>query len=103
MSEVKPNHPLAEIIARKLSGITGVPHQEQQQMVRRAITSAVEFHDQKIKDLSEAGKKLDNAIKQRNCISHIDPYQHERDEKIWEMIATKALIQWAKIIRRKDD
>ena len=43
--------PLAEIIARKLSGIEGVPAAEQKRMVSRAIKAAVEFHNKTIQEL----------------------------------------------------
>jgi len=42
---VKPNHPLAEILASKLFAIETVPKEEQTKMVRRAIQAAVEFYD----------------------------------------------------------
>ena len=48
-------HPLAEIIARKLSGIDTVPPTEQRRMVSRAITAAVKYHEDK---LNEAGKNI---------------------------------------------
>ena len=38
-------HPLVEILARKLSGIEGVPAAEQTQMVRRAIAAAQKWAD----------------------------------------------------------
>ena len=38
---VKPNHPLAELLAKKLFGIEGVPVKEQTKMVNRAIKAAV--------------------------------------------------------------
>lgn len=41
---VKPNHPLAELLARKLFGIEGVPLKEQQRMKQRAIKAAVRWH-----------------------------------------------------------
>jgi len=41
---VKPNHPLAELLARKLFGIEGVPQKEQTKMVRAAIKAAVLFY-----------------------------------------------------------
>ena len=37
---VEPNHPLVEILARKMFGIEGVPIEEQTKMVRSAIKSA---------------------------------------------------------------
>ena len=42
---VKGNHPLAEIIARKLSGITMVPPIEAEKMVGRACKAAVEWYE----------------------------------------------------------
>ncbi len=38
---VKPNHPLAEILGKKLMGIEVVPQKEQTKMVRGAIRAAV--------------------------------------------------------------
>ena len=51
---VKGNHPLAEIIARKLFCIESAPVAEQGKMLRRAVKVAVEYHNgevQKLKDL----------------------------------------------------
>lgn len=42
-SSVKPNHPLAEILAKKLFGIEIAPKKEQTKMVNRAIKAAVEW------------------------------------------------------------
>jgi len=42
---IKGNHPLAEIIARKLFGIESVPSAEQRKMVNRAVKAAVEYHE----------------------------------------------------------
>ena len=41
--KVKGNHPVAEILAKKLSGIEIVPAAEQRKMVNRAIKAAVEY------------------------------------------------------------
>lgn len=41
-------HPLAEVIAKKLFGITGVPANEQKRMVNRAIKAAVKWHEENI-------------------------------------------------------
>ena len=43
--EVKGNHPLAEIIAKKLFGISSVPKAEQDKMINRACKEAVEYYD----------------------------------------------------------
>ncbi len=45
--EVK-THPLAEILAKKLFGITTVPKKEQQKMVNRAIKAAVKYHEEEM-------------------------------------------------------
>lgn len=49
--EVKGNHPLAEIIAKKLFSIESVPKEEQKKMVRRAIKEAVKYHIEKLDEL----------------------------------------------------
>lgn len=46
MSIVVKTHPLMEIIAKKLSGISGVPKEEQEKMVVRAAKAAAEYHDE---------------------------------------------------------
>jgi len=51
---VKGNHPLAEIIAKKLFGITGVPKEEAEKMVNRACKEAVMFH---VEHMEEADKR----------------------------------------------
>lgn len=43
MVTVKGNHPLAEILAKKLFGIETVPAAEQRRMVNRAIKAAVKY------------------------------------------------------------
>ncbi len=44
MPKVK-THPLAEIISKKLFGISTVPKEEQERMVARAVKAAVAFHE----------------------------------------------------------
>ena len=48
---VKGNHPLAEIIAKKLSGISQVPYLEQSKMISRACEAAVEWHTKRVNEL----------------------------------------------------
>lgn len=48
---VKGNHPLAEIIARKLLGIEIVPVKEQYRMCNRACKAAVEYHEKIVEEL----------------------------------------------------
>ena len=49
--KVKGNHPLAEIIAKRLLGISTVPIKEQRRMIARAIKEAVEYHEATISDM----------------------------------------------------
>ena len=44
--KVKGNHPLAEIILRKLTGIEYVPTQEVRRMVSRAVKAAVKYYEE---------------------------------------------------------
>lgn len=57
MSEVKINQ-FSEIIARKLSGIGGVPVIEQQRMIGNAIVAATKYHDQRIATLQRQNALL---------------------------------------------
>ena len=47
---VVKTHPLAEILARCLFGIEGVPGEAQRRMVNRAIKRAVEWHENKMNE-----------------------------------------------------
>lgn len=42
---VKGNHPLAEILAKKLFGINQVPDKERTKMANRAVKAAIEYHE----------------------------------------------------------
>ena len=44
--KVKGNHPLAEVIAKRLFSIESVPKDEQRRMVNRACRDAVEYYEQ---------------------------------------------------------
>jgi len=48
--KVKGNHPLAEIISKRLFGINSVPNNERDKMVRRAIKAAVGYHKEALKE-----------------------------------------------------
>jgi len=64
--KVEPNHPLAEILACKLSGIQVVPQKEMAHMVNRAIKAAVEWANGKeaeIKRLKEYEWKYNELCK----------------------------------------
>lgn len=50
---VKSNHPLAEIIACKLFGISTVPREEGHKMVNRAVKAAIEYHEAQIRHIVE--------------------------------------------------
>ena len=43
--QVNGNHPLAEVIAKKLFGITTVQKDEQERMINRACKAAVEWYE----------------------------------------------------------
>jgi len=44
---MKANHPLAEILEKKLSGIETVSAKEQKRMISIAIKVAVEYHEER--------------------------------------------------------
>ena len=46
---VKPNHPLQELLAKLLFGIETVPPKEQRRMVNRACREAVKWHEKQMK------------------------------------------------------
>jgi len=53
--KVKGNHPLAEIIAKKLFGISTVPKHEQDRMINRACKAAVEYHESVVREGEDHG------------------------------------------------
>lgn len=67
MTTVKGNHPIAEIIAKKLFGISSVPRIDQMRMVDRAAMSAVEFYESSLstqrRELESEGDRLAEALK----------------------------------------
>ena len=69
---VKGNHPLAEIIAKKLSGINQVQPHVRNSMVNTAIKAAVEYHETEIerKDglIDEAANLLYGCVDSERCI-----------------------------------
>jgi len=64
---VKGNHPLAEIIARKLFCIESVPVAEQGKMVNRAIKAAVAYHEAEINRKDKAINRFLNATHCLDC------------------------------------
>lgn len=46
---VKPNHPLKELLAKLLFGIEVVPAKEQRKMVNRACREAVKWHEDQVR------------------------------------------------------
>ena len=59
---VKPNHPLAELLAQYLFGIEIVPLKEQQKMVQRAIREAVKWHENNAGKMRLENKELQEAL-----------------------------------------
>ena len=59
---VKGNKPLMEIIAKKLSGIEGVPPTEQRKMVNRACKSAQAYYDEQVTELRDLIQELVSSI-----------------------------------------
>lgn len=57
--DVKSNHPLAEILAKKLFGFEGVPVVEQKRMINRAISAAIEYHESEIQRAVENNIELE--------------------------------------------
>lgn len=57
---VKGNHPLAEILAKKLFGISDVPRAEQRKMVRRAIKAGVSFYENELHSQKDKHGKSNN-------------------------------------------
>ena len=47
--KAKGNHPLAEIIAKCLSGINSVPPEYRDRMINRAVKQAVKWHEEQMK------------------------------------------------------
>lgn len=66
MSIVVKTHPLAEILAKKLFGIEGVPKSEQTKMVRRSIKAAVEFYDNSLQ-LKDSAVKDSHPVSRSNA------------------------------------
>ncbi len=60
---VKGNHPLSEIIAKKLFGIETVPPREAAKMVSRACRAAVEWHTDRREQLEEENARLRAKLK----------------------------------------
>ena len=55
--QVKPTHPLAEIIARCLFGIESVPKEHLHRFVTRACKRAVEYHEEVLREIKGKGSK----------------------------------------------
>lgn len=53
--KLQPNHPLAELLGRKLIGIEVVPQREQMAMVKEAIKDSVEWADEATKKAYDEG------------------------------------------------
>ncbi len=55
---VKPHHPLQELLAKLLFGIEVVPAKEQRKMVNRACKEAVKWHESQTRALRQQVKNL---------------------------------------------
>jgi hypothetical protein len=64
--EVRGNHPLAEIIAKKLFAISVVPADEAEEMISRAARAAVEWHNNEVESLKQEIDELNGMM------DHID-------------------------------
>ena len=56
---VKPHHPLQEILACALFGIEGMPQKEQRKMVQKATKAALEY----VKPIEEKARRYDELCK----------------------------------------
>lgn len=63
---VKGNHPLAEVISRKLFGIGNVPKAEQDRMINRAIKAAIEWHTAEMVNLINSNATLTPIYEAKN-------------------------------------
>ena len=93
--KVKGNHPLAEILGKKLLGIENVPRSYQTRMVRAAIKAAVEWANEHscldpiCKDLSKLKKAFipDTSTKHLDDIKLVCKYILKEHEALQNLIA----------------
>lgn len=73
--KVKGNHPLAEIIAKKLFGIEqdGIPKEYRTKMVRSAVKSAVKWSDDKEKEIRKDQDKITRFACAENILKVCEP------------------------------
>ena len=64
--QVKGNHPLAEIIAKKLFGINVVPPQERDKMVQAAVHAAVDYHESRTVNVKRFPSSMHDLQRQYN-------------------------------------
>jgi hypothetical protein len=76
-------HPLAEILAIKLSNITKIDTPEQKQIVEEAIKDAVEFHKIEIKRWYTKGFNAGRRLNPSGCCCEIN----EHDEIVSPCLA----------------
>jgi tartrate dehydratase alpha subunit/fumarate hydratase class I-like protein len=63
---VQGNHPIAEIIAKCMSGVEIVPKEYMKRMVNKACREAVKYHESALRSIN-----LVSPAKNRAC--HVDP------------------------------
>jgi hypothetical protein len=93
--QVKGHHPLAEIIAKCLTGIEGdFPVKAKLQWKSRCVRKAVEYHEQEIekikKELTDTRKQWDNEVQTRHR------YHDDMEKMEQELISIKN-VTWKKI------
>lgn len=113
-------HPLGEIVAKKLSGITVVPKNEQLRMTDRAIKAAMKYHDERIAELEWQNELLRNvadgvfvggnhlaSYMLNSGMSSLNHYQKPEDIPIVAMrdvwIAWKAIMRFSETLAAIDD
>lgn len=73
---VKGNHPLAEVIAKRLFGIENTPKEYQQRMVNSACAEAVKWHEKDVMSIKQFYLRRMNAL-QKYQANLPEPYRTE--------------------------
>lgn len=84
--KVKGNHPLAEILGKKLFGIESVPPAEQRKMVARAIKAALSYQEERCRTCLES--EMWPVESDTTGLSWIAPTEEEVAQGIRETIHT---------------
>lgn len=82
---VKGNHPLGEIVARKLFGIGSCPPEIQSRMVRTAAKSAAHWHEEQVTALRAEIERKDGVLKK--IVSTLGPFlTGEEDDPVYAVV-----------------